>query len=57
MSALEAFYGRDLLVGRGGNCRLTIANGFAVEEDGAGTALAFAAAVFCGGEVQLLGGG
>jgi hypothetical protein len=43
--ALEAFYGRVLLVGCVGDRDLAAADWLAVEEDGVGATLAFAAAV------------
>jgi hypothetical protein len=47
--ALEDFNGGDLFASSGGDSCLTRADGFAIEENGAGAALAFAAAVFSTG--------
>jgi hypothetical protein len=47
---LEALDGRDLLVGRFLDRDLAAADGIAVEDNGAGAALAFAAAVLRTGE-------
>jgi hypothetical protein len=55
--ALDALYGRDLLVGCTRDCDLAATNWLAVKQNRAGAALPFAAAVLGAGEGEFLAEG
>src|SRR5438874_12665806 len=51
---LQALNRRDLLLSNFADIRVAGANGNAIQKHSAGAALAFAAAIFCSGEVQVI---